>query len=402
MPQTIKSLLIAQQQSKHARSASSVPQLHPMKHVLKNSTSSRCGSHPTAPLETFSAVLSSVSQLSSKTFPNAFQAGPNQLLSEDTLSVTSTAPRTSAPRKQEPSLWLSPQPMEASPQLSRFTSLPDQVLCSVCTTRTNLFMNSLTALSDLPSRENSHFTCQLKTPSSRSMTVASRISLRKFTNQPTRRNLRHLRFGMNIVSSMIWLLMLSNQMVASYGLARTTMVTSNQILSLKATVPSVSWHPSCWPQMVQSRQKLLTVPSLVTTACTRRAVRPPLTQLLQSLLGLVVSSTVQSWTTTPSLRTGARPLNVSSSSQLRTVKWPRTWQSACTEQTMLPDQPTLTLSSSWTRLPPTSTRLWANEKVRYEVKIIYYFGQLLRNKGTWIFPDIFGRLCPTNPASICV
>lgn len=150
--------------------------------------------------------------------------------------------------------------------------------------------------------------------------------------------------------------------------------------------------------MVQSRQKLLTVPSLVTTVCTKRVVRPPLTQLLQSLLGLVVFSTVQSWTTTPSLRTGARPLNVSLSSQLRTDKWRKTWQSACTEPTMLPDQPTLTPSSLWTRLPLTSTRHWENERVRYEVKIIYYFGQLLRNKDTWIFPDLFGRLCLHQPS----
>ena len=65
----------------------------------------------------------------------------------------------------------------------------------------------------------------------------SRIFLRKSIKRIMLKNSRRRTFGMNIDSLMIWLLMLLNQMVDSYGLARTTMVMFNPISLLKDTDP---------------------------------------------------------------------------------------------------------------------------------------------------------------------
>jgi len=203
--------------------------------------------------------------------------------------------------------------------------------------------------------------------------AASKTSLRKSTNQPTRSSLMSSRSGTSIVWSTILLPTQLSPTVDLCGPARTMMGMFNQILLPKDMAPLASWRRCSRPPMVPSKPKLLTVLSLATTVFTRRAVKHQLTQSPPSSLGHVAFSTVPSSTTTKSLESGARLLSVLSLKALKTDKWPKTWPSAFTELTTFPELLTLTPSSSWTQLLPTWTRHWANESKIWSKKLFIAF-----------------------------
>lgn len=231
-------------QSRLAKLVSSVPLLHPTKLVLKNLSSKLCGSPQMVLFVILWEVLYSVSPLSWITSQNVFPDGLNLLSLEDMLSVTNTVLLITLQNKLVPSQWLLPQLMAALLPTWKFTNSRVQVLCYQCIMSMNLFMSLLIAASSMLFNASILSTSPQRTLFWKSMMVALKIFSKNFMMVNISLNLKNLSFGMSIVSLMILLHMLSNQMEVLFGPVRITMVMYNLILLLKDMVLLVLWHQS--------------------------------------------------------------------------------------------------------------------------------------------------------------
>ena len=112
-------------------------------------------------------------------------------------------------------------------------TIQDQELVFWCSTTTVQLNHSLTHASNTLSKETILFTWPPRTLSSRDTTVDSRTSSKTSINQLTKKNSNLKNFGTSTGSLMIWLLKSSREKEDTFGLAKTMMVMSNQILLLK-------------------------------------------------------------------------------------------------------------------------------------------------------------------------
>ncbi|TMS39960.1 hypothetical protein L596_006407 [Steinernema carpocapsae] len=116
-----------------------------MRPVLKNSGLRRCGSPPTEPSATSSAEPSSVSRLSSRTFPVWSTRGRSPSSSDVTLTPTSTRPPiSSSPVPESCRSALCPMRSARSPSNTRCTTSADPESPLACTTLMTPSVTSLT------------------------------------------------------------------------------------------------------------------------------------------------------------------------------------------------------------------------------------------------------------------
>ena len=224
--------------------------------------------------------LYSVSPSLSRTSQGWYPDGLNLSSLEGTLLETSIELLTQLLRRQVHSKWVSTLKMVVSLLSLRCTISKVLESSWECTTLMSQLMLSLMLVSNMLYPAIILSTSALKIPSWSVMMAALKIFLKRSTRRPIDKNLRRRSFGMNIVSSMIWLPMQWRAMEVSYGPRRTTMEMYSQILWHRVTAHS-AWWPVSWSHLMGvSRLKLLMARSLDIIVNGRRDKRHPLTLLL--------------------------------------------------------------------------------------------------------------------------
>jgi len=191
-----RSLLMLPKPSRTARSESNAPPSLPMRPESKSSNSKRCGRVPTVASETTSTELSSENPFFARTSQDWSPTGPSPSLSVDMPSETSITALTSWSLNPETLLLTSKE--KPTNWTSQSTSSQDQESDYWCSITTAQLKHSLTPASSMPWTETIPSTWPLRTLSSRSMMVDSRISSKKSINQPTNLNSKPKNYGMNI------------------------------------------------------------------------------------------------------------------------------------------------------------------------------------------------------------
>ena len=182
---------------------------------------------------------SSANRSLSATFHDWYLTGLSQLLLDATHSAINTALQISRFQEQESSLFPSFPKMDLRHKSLKSSTSNLQVLQWRCITSTIPFATSPAPLliTDFFVRSLSIF--QRRTQSLRHMTDALKISLKRFTKQNLRLNLKLQEFGTNTASSMTWSPCHYVWKVDTCGHVRTTMVTFNQIPSHRVMAHSV-------------------------------------------------------------------------------------------------------------------------------------------------------------------